>query len=418
MKKLIISGRKTLSGEVSVGGAKNSILPLLFSALLAEGEHVFHNVPYLSDVFFSLELLKKLGCSAQFSDSTLRLRVGPVKNFSAHYDVVRKMRASLLCLGPLLSRYGQAQISLPGGCAIGLRPVNLHIEALKALGATIELSKGYLIGEGSQPLKGSSFSFPQKSVGATENLLMAASMAEGTTVIENAAQEPEILDLACYLNKMGASISGAGTSRVLIKGTSSMKPAEHRVIPDRIETGTLLLAGAITKGQVTVKSCEPKHLTEFLRQLRKLGFRLEMGSDHITIDSCKEWKGVSIKTAPYPGFPTDLQAQFMALTIEACGTSVIVEDVFENRFMHIQEFLRMNASITSESHTAIVRGKPGCLRSAPVMATDLRASAGLVLAGLAAQGETHIHRIYHLERGYEQLEAKLSRLGAKISVHS
>lgn len=415
---MIVLGRQSLHGEVSVGGAKNSILPLLFSALLAEGEHIFYNVPELSDVVFSCELLKKLGCSIQFSNSILRLKVNSIRSFSADYDVVRKMRASILCLGPLLARYGQARISLPGGCAIGLRPVNLHIEALQALGAKIQLSGGYLIGNCKKGLKGNSFVFSKKSVGATENLLMAACLAEGKTVIENAAQEPEVEDLIDCLNKMGASISKAGDSCLSVEGVSKLKPAEHKVIPDRIEAATLIMAGAITKSDITVTSCNPNHLTQFLLQMRKMGFKFKVEKEAVSIFACKEWGGGNIKTASYPGFPTDLQAQFMALAVEASGTSVIREDVFENRFMHIQEYLRMNAKITSHSSVAVVEGEPSVLKSAPVMATDLRASAGLVLAGLAAQGETHIHRIYHLERGYEKLDQKLNALGAKVWISS
>ena len=417
MDKLIIKGKIPLKGEIRVGGAKNSILPLLFSSLLAEGEHVFHNVSDLTDVHFACRLLETFGCSTHFSDSILRIKVKPLKKLSALYDVVRKMRASILCLAPLLVRHGHTQVSLPGGCAIGLRPVDLHIEALRALGAEIKLRGGYIVAKckGKKRLRGKPFLFKKISVGATENLLMAATLAEGTTLIENAASEPEIVDLANYLNKMGAMIRGAGTKKITITGVDKLRASEHKVIPDRVEAGTLLMSGAITKGEVTVTSCEPKHLEEVLKKLRSMGFKMDVEKSSITIHSAKEWKGVNIETSPFPGFPTDLQAQFMALSTVCCGESWVSETVFENRFMHVQELLRMNAKITLNSHhLAVVKGEPDCLKAAPVMTTDLRASAGLVIAGLSADGETEIHRVYHLDRGYERLEEKLSLLGAKI----
>jgi UDP-N-acetylglucosamine 1-carboxyvinyltransferase len=324
------------------------------------------------------------------------------------------MRASILCLGPLLTKYGQAQVSLPGGCAIGTRPINLHLDGMKAMGAEIELRDGYVHAHAKR-LKGANILFEFATVGGTENIMMAATLADGVTNIENAAKEPEIVDLANYLKKMGAKIEGAGTSIITITGVDKLTPSEHTVIADRIEAGTLLLAGAITGGEVTVKSCVPADLEALVMKLREAGFTIDTEKTLMTVRKCKGWKGVDVTTAPHPSFPTDLQAQFMALMTVAEGTSVITETVFENRFMHVQELLRLNADITPKSRVAVVRGRPGQLQGAPVMATDLRASASLVLAGLVAKNETNINRIYHLDRGYEKLEDKLSSLGAKIS---
>lgn len=415
MDRMAVLGGVTLHGEVDASGAKNSALILLFATLLAEGEHVLHNVPDLKDVESAGALLESLGSSVRRDGKTLRIKVAPPESYEASYDLVRKMRASILCLGPLLTKYGKARVSLPGGCAIGTRPIDLHLEGMKAMGATIELKEGYVEAE-CKRLQGAEILFEFPTVGGTENLMMAAALAQGTTILENAAKEPEIVDLANYLNKMGAKITGAGSSIIRIEGVDRLNPAEHTVIADRIETGTLLIAGAITGGEVTVKKCRPQDLDALMSKMRDSGFTVDHANDSITVRRNKGgWKGVDITTAPHPGFPTDLQAQFMALMTVAEGTSVISETVFENRFMHVTELLRLNADITPKSRVAVVRGRPGKLQGAPVMATDLRASACLILAGLAAQGETIVNRIYHLDRGYENLELKLQKLGAKVS---
>ena len=413
MEKIRIEGGRPLTGEVVTSGAKNSALPLLFSTLLAPGEHVFHNMPRLKDIESAGLLLQSLGCEFVREGSTVRVIVPQSTQHSAHYDLVRKMRASILCLGPLLARLGEALVSLPGGCAIGTRPIDLHLEAMKALGAEIEIQDGYVSARVTQGLKGAPFVFETSSVGGTENLLMAAVLADGETVIENAAKEPEVVDLAEYLRAMGARISGHGTSVIRVQGVSSLKPAEHRVIPDRIEAGTLLLAGAITHGDVCVRECSPQHLESLLQKLKEAGFSLDQGDDWVQIRPQKVWRAVDITTQPHPLFPTDLQAQWMALMAVANGTSVITETVFENRFMHVQELSRLGADISPRTRVAVVRGKPEGLKGAPVMATDLRASACLVLAGLTASGVTEVSRIYHLDRGYEGLEKKLASLGAR-----
>ncbi|MCB0413143.1 MAG: UDP-N-acetylglucosamine 1-carboxyvinyltransferase [Bdellovibrionales bacterium] len=410
---MCVAKSPALKGEVHTSGAKNSALPLLFSTLLCDGEHVFHNVPQLMDIHSTKSLLESFNCEVSMSGDVAKIYVKPPAKVEAQYDFVRKMRASILCLGPLLSRYGEAVVSLPGGCAIGSRPINLHLEGLETLGAEISVEKGYVIAK-CKKLKGERISFENPTVGGTENLMMAATLAEGETIIENAAKEPEIVDLADYLRKMGAKIEGDGTSIIKIEGVDQLRPSEHRVIPDRIEAGTLLIAGAITGGEVTVESCVPSHLDALIYKLKESGFEIYQEKESITIKGRNNWGGVDITTAPHPAFPTDLQAQFMALMAVAEGTSVITESVFENRFMHVQELVRMNANITPKTRVAIVRGKPGCLQGAPVMATDLRASACLVLAGLVAEGETTVNRIYHLDRGYEKLEEKLTKLGAKI----
>ncbi|MCB0357244.1 MAG: UDP-N-acetylglucosamine 1-carboxyvinyltransferase [Bdellovibrionales bacterium] len=410
---MLVKGGYKLSGEVSASGAKNAALPLLFSTLLAEGKHVFHNVPVLKDVESTTELLSYLGCEVTRDNHTLIINVKKPSETVAQYDVVRKMRASTLCMGPLLSKYGSAQVSLPGGCAIGTRPINFHLEGFKALGAEIEIQQGYVLAK-AKKLKGDTIIFETPSVGATENLLMAASLADGTTFIENAAKEPEVVDLANYLIKMGAKIEGVGTSILKITGVEQLKPAEHAIIADRIEAGTLLIAGAICKGEVTVNKCRSQDLEALILKLRESGFKVSVEPDTITIHESSTWRGVDITTAPHPAFPTDLQAQFMALMTLAQGTSVITETVFENRFMHVQELTRLGADITPKTRVAIVRGSKKLI-GAPVMATDLRASASLVLAGLAAEGETIVNRIYHLDRENKKLEEKLKSIGAKIS---
>lgn len=413
MDKMVIQGGSQLNGSVRASGAKNSALKLMFASLLADGKHVFHNVPALADVESARKLLLSLGCQSEFQNNTLVID-SKTNSQKADYELVRKMRASILCLGPLLSKTGEAVVSLPGGCAIGTRPIDLHLEAMKAMGAEIELKEGYVHAR-AKKLKGCTFLFEKVTVGGTENMMMAATLAEGTTILENAAKEPEIVDLANYLNKMGAKISGHGTSVIKIEGVSQLKPAEHTTCSDRIEAGTLLIAGAITGGEVTVTQIDPSFLEAFISKMREAGFQMDLAQDSITVRKNKSWKAVDITTAPHPLFPTDLQAQFMALMTLAHGTSVISETVFENRFMHVTELMRLGADITPKTHVAVVRGVPEKgLTGAPVMATDLRASASLVLAGLAAKGETVVNRIYHLDRGYEKMEDKLSSLGAKI----
>jgi UDP-N-acetylglucosamine 1-carboxyvinyltransferase len=413
MDRIIIRGGRKLNGEVKVSGAKNSALKLLFSTILAEGEHIFHNVPELKDVESTISLLEIMGSSVNRKDKTVRVNSRRPKSFEAHYDVVRKMRASILCLGPLLTKYGEAQVSLPGGCAIGTRPINLHLDGLKAMGADIELKEGYVVAKAKR-LIGASMKLAFASVGATENIMMAATLAKGTTLIDNAAKEPEIVDLANYLNKMGAKITGAGTSIIQIEGVDVLNPAEHSVIADRIEAGTLLIAGAITGGAVKVSNCHPEHIEALILKLRESGFKITQDQFSVSVAEMTSFKSVDVKTAPYPGFATDLQAQFMSLMLLANGTSTITETIFENRFMHVNELMRLGADVSTQLQVATVKGTPHGLQGAPLMATDLRASASLVLAGLAAKGETIVSRIYHLDRGYEKLEEKLKSLGADI----
>ncbi len=413
MDKMAVQGKACLNGEVHTSGAKNAALPILFSTLLAEGEHVFSNVPKLKDIESTAALLDSLGCQTSWEGSRFHVKVSRLHSFEAHYDLVRKMRASFLCMGPLLAKYGEAVVSQPGGCAIGSRPIDLHLEGFKALGAEITQKEGYVHAQ-AKKLQGSSFLFETVTVGGTENVMMAAALAQGRTILENAAKEPEIVDLAEYLNKMGAKIQGHGTSVITVDGVEKLTPAEHSIMPDRIEAGTLLIAGAMTQGEVTVKSCMPAHLESLILKMRESGFKIDTDKTTMTVRRATSWAAVDITTAPHPLFPTDLQAQFMALMTNAHGTSVISETVFENRFMHVQELIRLGADISPKTRVAVVRGTPGGLTGAPVMATDLRASASLVLAGLVAQGETVVNRIYHLDRGYEKLEEKLSHLGAKI----
>lgn len=410
---MLVTGGTVLNGTVKTSGAKNAALPILFSTLLAEGKHQFKNVPKLKDIESTAQLLNSLGCQTYWEGDDFFVEVSRIHSFEAHYDLVRKMRASFLCMGPLLAKYGEAVVSQPGGCAIGSRPIDLHLQAFEALGAVITQKEGYVIAK-TPKLKGTTFLFETVTVGGTENLMMAATLADGTTVIENAAKEPEIVDLAEYLIKMGAKISGHGTSVMIIEGVSELKPSIHSIMPDRIEAGTLIIAGAMTKGQVTVTNCVPQHLDALIFKMRESGFKIDVTENSMTVYPKDVWEAVDITTAPHPHFPTDLQAQFMALMCIAQGTSVISETVFENRFMHVQELVRLGADITPKTRVAVVRGQPNSLTGAPVMATDLRASASLVLAGLVAKGDTVVNRIYHLDRGYEKLEDKLSSLGAKI----
>lgn len=415
MDKMLVIGGSQLNGSVRVSGAKNSALKMIFASLLAEGEHIFENVPDLADVESAGKLLRALGSDFFFEQGLLKITTPEKSKLKADYDLVRKMRASILCLGPLLARHGEAVVSLPGGCAIGTRPIDLHLEAMRSLGAEIELKEGYVHVK-AKKLKGANILFEKVTVGGTENTLMAAVLAEGETILENAAKEPEIVDLAEYLNKMGAHVRGHGTSVIRIGGVEKLKPSRHRVISDRIEAGTLLIAGAITGGEVTVTGVSPLLLEAFTQKMQEAGFSMSFTPSSITVHRKRVWDATDITTAPHPLFPTDLQAQFMALMTLAQGTSVLAETVFENRFMHVTELMRLGADITPRTHVAVVRGKPTeGLTGAPVMATDLRASASLVLAGLAAKGETLVNRIYHLDRGYERLEEKLKSLGARVS---
>ena len=414
MDSIVIHGGQKLSGEVATSGSKNAVLPLLFSTLLAEGQHIFQNVPVLRDVDSTFALLKELGAICYRDGHQVRVDVSKTSNFKAPYALVRKMRASILCLGPLLARYGQAIVSLPGGCAIGTRPVDQHLDALALMGCHFQIKKGYIHGQCSQ-LKATHIIFDGVTVGGTENVLMTAVLAEGKTIIENVAKEPEIVDLAEHLNRMGAKISGIGSGILHIEGVEKLHPTPnpHIVIPDRIEAGTLLMAGAITGGDVKITNCNPKHLKTLINKLKEAGFTMQKGHDWIQILPQKSFRSVDLSTRPYPGFATDLQAQFMALMTQAEGVSVITENIFDNRFMHVQELKRLGAKITTKMRTAIVRG-PTPLKGAELIATDLRASASLILAALVAQNSTTVHRVYHLDRGYEKLEHKLQLLGGNL----
>jgi UDP-N-acetylglucosamine 1-carboxyvinyltransferase len=412
--KLQIQGGVPLEGEVRISGAKNAALPILAATLLAEGTVSVGNVPHLQDVTTMIELLGRMGVSVTIDDK-MRVEVdaGTIRDHVAPYELVRTMRASILVLGPLLARFGKADVSLPGGCAIGARPVNIHVDGLQQLGADILIENGYIRGRASR-LRGARLVLETVTVTGTENLLMAAALAEGETVIENAAREPEVVDLADFLNAMGAKIRGAGTDTIVIQGVERLTGASYDVLPDRIETGTYLVAGAITGGRVRVKGTRPDHLDAVVAKLREAGAKIEVGDSWITLDmGGRRPRAVDIRTAPYPAFPTDMQAQFAALNTVAEGVGAVTETIFENRFMHMLEMRRLGADIRIEGSTAIIRGVPK-LTAAPVMATDLRASASLVLAGLIAQGATEIHRIYHIDRGYECIEEKLEQLGARI----
>jgi UDP-N-acetylglucosamine 1-carboxyvinyltransferase len=412
--KLQIQGGVPLEGEVRISGAKNAALPILAATLLAEGTVSVGNVPHLQDVTTMIELLGRMGVSVTIDDK-MRVEVdsGTIREHVAPYELVRTMRASILVLGPLLARFGKADVSLPGGCAIGARPVNIHVDGLQQLGAEILIENGYIRARASR-LRGARLVLETVTVTGTENLLMAAALAEGETVIENAAREPEVVDLADFLNAMGAKIRGAGTDTIVIHGVERLTGASYDVLPDRIETGTYLVAGAITGGRVRVKGTRPDHLDAVVAKLREAGAKVEVGDSWIALDmDGRRPRAVDIRTAPYPAFPTDMQAQFAALNTVAEGVGAVTETIFENRFMHMLEMRRLGADIRIEGSTAIIRGVPK-LTAAPVMATDLRASASLVLAGLIAQGATEIHRIYHIDRGYECIEEKLEQLGARI----
>ncbi|WP_028916136.1 UDP-N-acetylglucosamine 1-carboxyvinyltransferase [Pseudoxanthomonas sp. J35] len=419
MQKIVVSGGTPLHGEVAISGAKNAVLPILCATLLADAPVEVLNVPYLHDVVTTIKLLRELGAGVELERGTLargsRLVVDPcsVDQHVAPYELVKTMRASILVLGPLLARHGAAEVSLPGGCAIGSRPVDQHIRGLQALGAEISVENGFIKAR-AERLRGGRFVFDMATVTGTENVMAAATLAEGTTVLENAAMEPEITDLAECLNALGARIEGAGTPRITIHGVERLGGGRHTVLPDRIETGTFLVAAAMTGGRITALNARADTLDAVLVKLAEAGAEVTTTADSITLDMHgRRPKAVSLTTAPYPAFPTDMQAQFMALNCIADGVGVISETIFENRFMHVNELLRLGADIRVDGHTAIVRGVPQ-LSGAPVMATDLRASASLVLAGLVASGETTIDRIYHLDRGYENIEEKLGALGARI----
>jgi len=414
LNKLIIQGGTRLDGEIRISGAKNAVLPILAGTLLADGPAIIENVPHLHDVTTTVELLGCMGVQVVIDEKlSIEVDCSTIENYVAPYHLVKTMRSSILVLGPLLARYGQAEVSLPGGCAIGSRPVNLHIKGLQDMGADVEVKNGYIHAQAAR-LKGARLVMDIVTVTGTENLMMAATLADGVTVIENAAREPEVIDLANFLNAMGAKISGAGTDTISIEGVEKLTGTRYRVLPDRIETGTYLVAAAISGGRIKVKDTDPKLLDAVIDKLREAGADISCGDDWIELDMHgKRPKAVSIRTAPFPAFPTDMQAQFAALNTIAEGTSTIVETVFENRFMHVQELQRMGADIEVEGNTAIVRGV-NKLTAAPVMATDLRASASLIMAGLIAEGETEVQRIYHIDRGYEIIEEKLSQLGANI----
>jgi UDP-N-acetylglucosamine 1-carboxyvinyltransferase len=414
LNKLLIQGGTRLDGEIRISGAKNAVLPILAGTLLADGPAIIENVPHLHDVTTTVELLGSMGVQVVIDEKlSIEVDTSTIENQVAPYHLVKTMRSSILVLGPLLARFGQADVSLPGGCAIGSRPVNLHIKGLQDMGADVEVKNGYIHAKASR-LKGARLVMDIVTVTGTENLMMAATLADGITVIENAAREPEVVDLADFLNAMGAKITGAGTDTITIEGVEKLTGTRYRVLPDRIETGTYLVAAAISGGRIKVKDTDPKLLDAVIDKLREAGADITCGNDWIELDMHgKRPKAVSIRTAPFPAFPTDMQAQFAALNTIAEGTSTIVETVFENRFMHVQELQRMGADIEVEGNTAIVRGVHK-LTAAPVMATDLRASASLIMAGLIAEGETEVQRIYHIDRGYEIIEEKLSQLGANI----
>ncbi|HLQ24925.1 MAG TPA: UDP-N-acetylglucosamine 1-carboxyvinyltransferase [Acidiferrobacterales bacterium] len=414
MDKLIVSGGVPLRGEIRISGAKNAALPVLVASLLCDGPLRIGNVPHLQDITTTMELLGRMGARLVVDEKmTIEVDTSPVHTLRAPYELVKTMRASILVLGPLLTRFGEAEVSMPGGCAIGSRPVNLHIKGLQAMGAEVGIEEGYIKAR-ARKLKGARIFMDIVSVTGTENLMMAATLAEGTTVIENAAREPEVVDLAKCLISMGAKITGAGSDEITIEGVQRLNSAYHEVIPDRIETGTYLVAAAMTGGKVKLRHTQPHLLEAVLEKLRETGAGIVTSEDWVSLDmDGKRLTSVNVRTAPYPAFPTDMQAQFVVLNSIANGTGTVTETVFENRFMHVHELQRMGANIELEGNTAIVRGVER-LQGAPVMATDLRASASLALAGLVADGETVIDRIYHIDRGYECIEEKLSQLGARI----
>jgi UDP-N-acetylglucosamine 1-carboxyvinyltransferase len=410
---IVVEGGIPLQGTVETSGAKNAALPMMAASLLVPGEVRITNVPHLTDVLTLLELLRRMGCQGGYEDHSLRLDASRIESTEAPYELVKKMRASIYVLGPLLARFGRARVSLPGGCAWGPRPVDLHIKGMKALGATVELEHGYIVAR-TERLRGARINLDVSSVGATGNIMMAAVLAEGSTVIENAACEPEMVALAEFLNALGARIEGAGTKTITIHGVDSLRSGvTFANIPDRIEAGTFLVAGAITRGDVTVARCRPDHLTNVLSRLREMGCDLTEGEDWIRIRTSRRLQGIDVTTEVYPGFPTDLQAQIMALMTVAEGTGVVRETIYPDRFTHVPELVRLGANITLSGNVATIRGVE-TLQGAPVMSTDIRASSALILAGLVAQGTTHVSRVYHIDRGYEAIEKKLQGLGARV----
>jgi len=409
--KIVVQGGKPLFGDVQISGAKNAALPILASALLTEGTNTFHNIPDLVDIKTIKKLLKSMGVKID-GNETCKVNAEKITTCDAPYELVKTMRASVLVLGPLVARMGAARVSLPGGCAIGARPVNLHIKALQDMGAHVELNNGYIEAKAKR-LKGADIYFDIQTVTGTENVMMAATLAEGTTILNNSAREPEVVNLANVLKSMGAKISGAGTDVITIKGVTSLKPTEAEIIPDRIEAGTFMIAAGMTHGEINVIGCNAHHLEALINKLRDTGMKISPIKGGLKVSSGKKINSVDVKTLPYPGFPTDLQAQMMAYMSIGSGLSVISETVFENRFMHVSELLRMGADIVIQGGNAIVRGVP-VLHGAQTMATDLRASASLILAALAAEGRTEISRVYHIDRGYQAIEKKFSALGADI----
>ena len=414
MDKIVIEGGQPLKGSVRISGAKNAVLPILAATLLTRGRNIIDGVPKVRDVATMIQLLKDLGAEVESNrNEKIVLDTSNANNTEAPYDLVSTMRASCLVLGPLLAKLGRARVSLPGGCAIGARPIDLHIKGLEAMGAKVWLEKGYVHGTVDGGLKGTQFYFDTVSVTGTANLMMAASLADGETILENAAKEPEVVFLADILNQAGAKIEGQGTDMITIQGVSSLQPIECRIFPDRIEAGTYMIAAAITEGEVLIENCIPQHLEPIILKLQEAQVDVEVEDSSILVRGGRPLQAINARTHPYPGFPTDIQAQFMALMTLSRGQSIIMETVFENRFMHVAELKRMGADITLDGHTAIINGVQG-LSGAPLMATDLRASASLVLAALAAKGQSIISRVYHIDRGYVSMEQKLSDLGARI----
>ena len=415
MDKLIIEGGHSLNGHLSSSGAKNSALPILASSLLLEGKLTLSNIPHLKDVTTMIEVLGSMGANITLDDDmNLEINTSDLKNQVARYELVKTMRAYVLVLGPLLAKFGKAEVALPGGCAIGSRPVNLHLDCMKKLGAEVFTEGGYIKAKAEKGLKGAEILFDTISVTGTENAIMAAVLAEGKTIIKNAAREPEVGDLIDCLSRMGAKIQGKGTKEISIFGVKELKPTSYNVMPDRIETATYLTAVTMTGGEISIKNTMPKTLDSVLKKLSEAGAKIKIEDDVINLKMDRDINPVDISTAPYPLFPTDMQAQFISLNTIAKGQSTVIETIFENRFMHVQELVRMGGDISLAGNTATIKGKKDCLHSAPVMATDLRASASLVLAGLVARGETKIDRIYHIDRGYERIEEKLNSIGANI----
>jgi len=412
MDKILVEGGNRLTGEVSISGAKNAALPILTSSLLTDGWCTYQNIPDLKDIQSIKLLLENLGAKVETDGNCVRVNASGLFNHEAPYDLVRKMRASILVLCPLVARLKKAKVSLPGGCAIGARPINLHLKGLTDMGASITLEHGY-VSAAAEKLTGCEIYFDMPTVTGTENLMMAAALAQGTTVLRNAAREPEVASLADVLNQMGADIKGAGTSIITIRGVTSLNPVSVSIIPDRIETGTFMMAAALTQGDITIKNCEPEHLSGVISKLKMTGSDIHVSEKTIIVKGPDEIESVDIKTLPYPGFPTDLQAQFMVLMAVAKGHSTISETIFEKRFIHVSELKRLGADITVTGNIAMIKGARE-LSGAPVMATDLRASASLILAGLVAKGKTEISRVYHLDRGYESIEKKFRNLGASI----